>query len=90
MSFIQWLNDLRWAMNMRRARAFQRGLLFSERQVFMKALRHPASERGMVLDYPDTFFFTDIDDLLRAKRAVYLYRAARQGGFSDLLGKLYD
>lgn len=82
MGFAQWINDKRWAANMRRARAFRRGLLFSERQTFDRALqrrlpRPYPDEREDIVAYPDTFYFVTIDDLCRAVAAVAASRLHR-------------
>jgi len=70
MSFAQWIEDMRWAMNAKRARAWRRNLSFSERRTFDKALRPPfPNEPGLVVEYPDAFYHLSIDDLCRAMRA---------------------
>jgi hypothetical protein len=66
-SFVQWINDWRWAANVRRARAYRRTLSFSQRAAFDRALRPKLSrERETVIDYPDAFYYVGIDDLCRA------------------------
>lgn len=71
MGLAQWLNDIRWAANMRRARAFRRSLLFSQRAAFDKAMRPPVGQvAGDVIDYPDALYHTTIDDLIRAMNAT--------------------
>ena len=71
MSFSQWLADMRWAMNMKRARAWRRKLTFTERQAFDDALRPLVrQERSMRVDYPDAFYRVTIDDLCRAMMAA--------------------
>lgn len=62
--FGQWVADMRWAMNVKRARAWRRQLSFSRRLAFDKALRPPVS--GGVIDYPDAVYHITIDDLTRA------------------------
>ena len=65
--FTQWINDRRWAANMRRARAFRRELLFSQRVQFDKSIRPRIDgEKGLVIDYPDAIYHITIDDLCRA------------------------
>lgn len=63
--FAQWVNDMRWAMNMKRARAWRRKLIFSQRVAFDAAIRHPLDERN-VIPYPDAFYHVTIDDLCHA------------------------
>lgn len=70
MSFAQWINDRRWAANMRRARSFRRSLSFSERRVFDAALRPGMFDDTMCVAYPDAFYAVQINDLLRAMQAV--------------------
>lgn len=67
--FAQWLNDWRWAMNAKRARAWRRELGFSQRVAFDQSLRPPIKdESGKVIAYPDAFYHTTINDLIRAMR----------------------
>ena len=66
--FAQWINDRRWAANLRRARAWRRTLIFSKRKRFDEELR-PKLEPGAVIAYPDAFYEVTTDDLLRAMRA---------------------
>lgn len=66
MSLEQWIKDFRWAMNAMRARRFRRGLLFSQRAAFDRALRPLFRGEGLVVEYPDAFYLTSIDDLCRA------------------------
>lgn len=62
MSFASWIENRRWAANVRRARQFRADCLFSERQVFDAALRRPVDgEQGRVFAYPDTFYLVRID-----------------------------
>jgi hypothetical protein len=73
MSFAQWLDDMRWAMNVKRARAWRRKLPFSRRAAFDRALRHPLRRiPDTVVDYPDAFYAVSIDDLCRAMRVSSL------------------
>lgn len=65
----QWMADFRWAMNMMRARRIRRGLGFSERQRFDLFLR-PRLDPPNVIAYPDAFYHTTVDDLIRAMRAA--------------------
>lgn len=66
MSVGQWINDLRWAMNMKRVRAMRREMFFSERIKFDSALRPPIDgEPGVVVDYPDAFYHVTIEDIVR-------------------------
>lgn len=55
-------------MNAKRARAWRRGLLFSQRQKFDDALR-PSIGTNSVITYPDALYHITIDDLTRAMRA---------------------
>lgn len=65
--FAQWLNDIRWARNMRQARRLRRGFGFSERVAFDRAIRpRIKTERGGVIDYPDAFYYVTADDIERA------------------------
>jgi hypothetical protein len=64
-SFATWLNDWRWAANVKRARAYRRSLGFAQRIAFDRALRHPVSS-GHVIEYPDAFYYVTIDDLCAA------------------------
>lgn len=69
----QWIEDRRWAANVRRARSYRRTLLFSQRQRFDAWLR-PRLGVGEheVIAYPDAFYVVQIEDLLRAMwRAKY-------------------
>lgn len=67
-----WINDLRWAANMIRARRYRRGLLFSKRQDFDDALRPPtvnplpSGKRRVVIGYPDAIYCITIEDVVRA------------------------
>jgi len=65
MSFVTYINDWRWAMNVKRARAWRRKCLFSQRLKFDAALR-PKIGDGQVIDYPDALYHITIDDLCRA------------------------
>ena len=68
--FSQWLNDWRWAANMRRARAWRRECSLSQRVSFDKALRpRIKGEPGMIVAYPDAVYHITIDDLVRAMMA---------------------
>jgi hypothetical protein len=67
MSFAEWVEDFRWAMNAKRARKWRRKLLFSQRQRFDDALR-PKRQGGFIA-YPDALYEITIDDLLRAMTA---------------------
>lgn len=75
MGFAQWIEDMRWAANARRARAWRRRLSFSERQKFDAALRprlprpYP-DERDDVIAYPDAIYHIKISDLIRAMTAA--------------------
>lgn len=70
MSFAEWINDLRWSANMRRARRWRRQLEFGEREKFDRALRPRFPlEPGSVIAYPDAIYHVTIDDLLRAMSA---------------------
>lgn len=74
--FAQWIEDMRWAMNVKRARAYRRKLIFSKRLAFDRALRpiievpFKSSEdddpKFCIIDYPDAFYHVNIDDLCRA------------------------
>lgn len=71
----QWINDRRWAANVRRARAWRRGLLFSQREAFDAALRpRIEGEPGKVIAYPDALYYVTIDDLVRAMEAGHRAR----------------
>jgi len=59
-----WLNDIRWSANVRRARKFRRNLSFSKRKIFDEELRYRTE--NSVVSYPDAFYHLTIDDLLRA------------------------
>lgn len=69
--FAQWVNDKRWAANMRRVRRFQRKLGFGEREIFFAELR-PYVDRleASRIAYPDAMMFIKIEDVLRAIEAV--------------------
>jgi hypothetical protein len=67
-AFYQWINDWRWAMNVKRARAWRRNIHFSARKRFDDAIRHPIGP-GSVIAYPDAFYYVEIDDLCRAMEA---------------------
>lgn len=63
----QFMSDLRWAMNMIRARRYRRNVGFGERARFDNALRpRLQGERDIVIAYPDAFYHTKIEDLCRA------------------------
>lgn len=64
-SFSQWLNDMRWAMNMKRARSFRRKLIFSKRQKFDDALK-PMTKNNSIIAYPDAIYNITINDVCRA------------------------
>lgn len=68
MGFAQWVEDWRWAMNAKRARAWRRRMMFSQRKAFDDALRPPI--RGAVIAYPDALYHISIDDLCRAIKAT--------------------
>jgi len=71
MSFAQWVEDFRWAMNAMRARAWRRRLTYASRAAFDAALRPPLKyEVGMVIDYPDALYHITIDDVCRAMKAA--------------------
>ena len=59
-----WLQDRRWAANMRRARRWRRGLAFSQRRRFDESLRHPLGNN--LIDYPDAIWHATADDVFRA------------------------
>lgn len=64
---MSWFVDLRWAMNMKRARAWRRQCGFSERIRFDDALRpRLQNEPGKVIAYPDALYHATIDDICRA------------------------
>lgn len=71
-SFAWWVNDRRWAANVRRARAFRRELTFSQRIKFDNALRHSLGD-GTCIAYPGAFYHVEIGDLLNAITACYAY-----------------
>lgn len=82
MGFAQWIEDRRWAANVRRARSFRRGLSFSQRETFDTALRRRLprpyhDERDDIVAYPDAFYFVTIKDLCRAIAAVTANRVLR-------------
>jgi hypothetical protein len=85
MGFAQWINDLRWGANMRRARAWRRELSFSKREAFDAALRprlprpYP-DERSDIIAYPDALYHIGIDDLCRAMLASAGPTAPPEGG----------
>jgi len=60
----QWIEDLRWAANMIRARRWRREIGFSARIRFDNKIRHPVE--GGVIAYPDAFYHVEIEDLCRA------------------------
>ena len=62
----EYIKDLRWALNMARARRFRSAIGFSARQRFDSALRPKIY--GGVIDYPDAFYHATIEDLLRAMK----------------------
>ena len=64
-----WLNDLRLALNVGRARRFRRNCSFSQRRKFDNALR-PSVSNG-VIAYPDAIYHITVDDLIRAMDAAY-------------------
>lgn len=67
MSIAQWINDLRWAINIMRARSYRRTLSFSQRKAFDAALRQPLENtQTAVIGYPDAFYRVSTDDLCRA------------------------
>ncbi len=59
------IENLRWAMNMMRARAWRRELSFSERQKFDAEIR-PRLQGGAIVAYPDAIYYVKIDDVCRA------------------------
>lgn len=63
-----WINDLRVALNVGRARRFRRGLGFSARMRFDDALR-PRLDKPNVIAYPDAIYHITVDDLIRAMEA---------------------
>jgi hypothetical protein len=76
-AFAQWLNDWRWAANMKRARAHRRELMFGARERFDEAIR-PRLTANTVIAYPDAIYHIDVDDLCRA-----MVRAAITTGKTD-------
>ena len=66
--FGQWVNDMRWAMNVKRARAWRRKRTFSQRRRFDDELRPRLKDRFNhdVIAYPDAFYEVTVDDLCRA------------------------
>jgi hypothetical protein len=64
-----WLNDRRWAANMRRVRRIQRDLLFGQRVRFFEELR-PKVPAGRIA-YPDALMYVTVDDVCRALIAAH-------------------
>lgn len=74
-TFAEWVNDWRWAMNVKRARAWRRQLIFSQRLAFDKAIRPVIGDSYGIIDYPDAFYAITINDLCRAIEASYKQRS---------------
>ena len=96
MGFAQWIEDRRWAANVRRARALRRELLFSQRQTFDAALRRHLprpypDEREDIVAYPDAFYHVTIADLCRAIAAVTASRGKQvtngEGNTTELMSR---
>ena len=70
MSLAQWIEDMRWAMNMKRARAFRRALPPASREVFDDSIRHMFQSDDMAyavsMTNPEAFYRTTTNDVLRA------------------------
>lgn len=62
-----WVEDFRWAMNAMKARRVRRGLLFSKRLAFDKAIR-PMTSDGVAIAYPDAIYHITEKDVTRAMR----------------------
>lgn len=84
MGFAQWLDDRRWAANMRRARAWRRGLPLAQRTIFDESLRpHLKPGSQTLLDYPDAVYYVTIDDLMRAMSNSCLARYLTRGSLPN-------
>lgn len=68
------LADWRWAMNVRRARAWRRDCSFSARVRFDTAYRPRLKEPGAVIAYPDALYHVDSADLARAMEVSREYK----------------
>jgi hypothetical protein len=71
MSASQWLADLRWAMNVMRARRWRRSLSRDQRSVFDVEIRPYlfnalGYETAIPVSYPEGFYQVRIEDLVRA------------------------
>jgi hypothetical protein len=73
----QYFRDLAWAWRMVRCRRYRRGLLFSRRLVFDKALRRTFD--GSRYTYPDAFYAIDEFEVQRAIESVENSRGQRAG-----------
>jgi hypothetical protein len=67
----EWLNDLRWALNMVRVRRMQCELSPDQRIRFFENLR-PSVPNGYDYAYPYAMMYVTADDVYRAYRHVYL------------------
>ena len=64
-----WLDDLKWAVRMVRARRHRRTLYFSGRMTFDAALR-PSLDEGLAIAYPAALYHVRTSDLQRAIKAT--------------------
>lgn len=62
-------DDIAWAWRMFRTRRIRRGLPFSHRQVYDRAIR-PSSSSGCIVAYPDAFYYVQKRDMVRAAASV--------------------
>lgn len=70
MNLREWINDWRWAINAKRARAWRRDITYGQRRLFDEALRPPSKRDGprvcTFITYPDAIYHITVDDLTRA------------------------
>lgn len=74
---MSFLSDLRWMLNINRARRIRNKLLFSQRILFDSALR-PMSE-GSIIAYPDAIYNITSDDVIRAGLIALLTKEQHHG-----------
>ena len=82
MNFARWIEDLRWAINVARARARRRGLTRDQRLVFDDELRPDVVDplgysTGASFPYPEAFYRVKADDFCRAAKESWAPSAWR-------------
>lgn len=72
MSLRRWIDDWRWALQMRKVRALRRDMTFSTRHCFDDELRRPIDgiESALRIAYPDAIYHARSADFRRAAQLL--------------------